>query len=120
MVLHLGWYPCRCKRVPPSEGIDGQGGATAVGRVFEHPIARDIVDIPLLVGAPGIPLYQLVEVVVGERAAGAAVAAAGRERPSDLFPEKMIYYPRWEGYQRAYHQYLLLRKQPWNYSQNHT
>ncbi len=58
------------------EGIDRQGGATAVGGTPQHAITCDIVEVPFLIGCPRIPLGELVEVVVGERAGRAAEGAA--------------------------------------------
>jgi hypothetical protein len=64
-----------------AEGVDGHGGAIAVGGAAQHAVARGIVDISFLVVTPGIPFDQLVEVVVGEDAGGAAERADGNAAP---------------------------------------
>src|SRR5258708_25772744 len=59
------------------EGIDRQGGATTVGGTPQQALAAPVVHIPLLIGCTRIPLSELVEVVVGERAGRPAEGAAG-------------------------------------------
>src|SRR5260370_16275390 len=58
------------------EGIDRQGGATTVGGTPQQALAAPVVHIPLLIGCTRIPLSELVEVVVGERAGRPAEGAA--------------------------------------------
>jgi hypothetical protein len=58
-----------------AKGIHGQGGPAATGGAEQHAVARGIVDIPFLVGAPDVPFHEVIEVVVGEGAGGAAERA---------------------------------------------
>ena len=60
-----------------AEGVDEDGGATAVGDTAQDALATRIGGVLLLVGGGGIPLRQAVEQIVAERGAGAARRASG-------------------------------------------
>src|SRR5205823_4035226 len=69
-----------------SEGVHRHGGATTVSGAAQHPIARGIVDVEILVGGIGIPTDEVVEQVVGERRRGAAGGVGG-----DVYIEIIMY-----------------------------
>jgi len=54
---------------------------TAICDSAQHPIARGIVDVEILVGGTGIPTDEVVEQVVGQRGGGAAGGAADDVTP---------------------------------------
>ncbi len=64
------------------EGIDGHGGATAIGGAAQDTIARSIVDIEVLVGRASVPTDEVIQEVIGERRGGAAVRTAGDVAPA--------------------------------------
>jgi hypothetical protein len=51
--------------------------SVAVGEAAQHALAVGIVEILFLVGAVGVPLRQVVQQIVGERAGGGVGRAAG-------------------------------------------
>jgi len=54
---------------------------TAIGGAAQHPIARAVVDVEILVVGTGIPTNEVVQEVVGERGGGAAGGTAVVDLP---------------------------------------
>ncbi len=65
-----------------AEGVDGHGGARAIGRAAQHARARGVVDIEVFVLRSSVPTDEVIEQVVGEGGGGAAVGAAGDIAPT--------------------------------------
>ena len=64
-----------------AEGIGKDGGATAVGEAAQHALPTGVVQVLFLVGSIHIPLGEMIQEVVGERAGRAAERAAGHVAP---------------------------------------
>ena len=55
-----------------AEGVGQDSGATPSGETAQQALPIGIVEVLLLVGAAGVPLGEVIQQVVGERAGGAA------------------------------------------------
>ncbi len=80
-----------------AEGVGEDRRAIAVGEAAQHALAVGIVEVLLLVATVGVPLRQVVQDVVGERAGGAAEGAAGTAESSFLIRDE-----RWVSSVRLY------------------
>ncbi len=60
-----------------AEGVGEDGRAVVIGEAAQYALSTGIVEVLLLVVGIGVPLRQMIEDVVGERAGGAVGGAAG-------------------------------------------
>ena len=65
-----------------AKGIDRDGGAPARGRAPQHPRARNIVDIQVLVLRACVPIDEVIAEVIGERGRGTAIGTTGDVAPA--------------------------------------